>query len=218
MSRVAIIDSGINKEDAVCKLNIVKSLSININENNEITETCGSKCSNHHGTVIADIISQINPNVEIIDINILNDELQTNGHILLRAINRAIDLKPDIINISLGTNSIKYIAQMMKLIKSAVKNNIYIVAAHDNRDKITFPAALRDVIGVKRISTLCKSNDNLIYAYEKNIYYAPDSNFYIHKLHNCKCKYIMWGNSMSAAYITGELSVVIDKLSKKTMV
>lgn len=212
MSRIAIIDSGINKDDAVCKLNIVQSLSIYINENNEITEKNISNCNNPHGTIVAEIITQINPSAEIIDVNILDNELRTNGHVLLYAIKKAIDLKPDIINLSLGTNSLKYILPMKRLVKKAIKSNIYIVAAYDNCDRLTFPAVLKDVIGVKRISTLNISDNK--YAYRKKIFYALDNNIFVNKMNSSKINCAMQGNSMSAAYITGQLSLLIEQNNK----
>lgn len=218
MSKVAIIDSGIDERYAVCKLNVVQSLTVSISEDDETKEFTGSKCKNPHGTIIADVITQINSNVEIIDINILNEKLETNGYVLLRAIEKAIDLKPDVINLSLGTNSLRYTFSMMKQIKRAIRNNILMVAAYDNNNRITFPATFRDVIGVKKISSLSSSSDNFLwYLYQKDIYYAPGENYYIHELNDCKSKYIMSGNSISTAYITGELTVLKDRYKELSM-
>ena len=211
MSKVAVIDSGINKKYAKNTLNIIKSLSLYVDKNNNIYEKEGSKCNNPHGTAVADIITDINPNVQIIDINILDDNLETNGYILLKSIERAIELKPDVINLSLGTNSLKYTMQMIKLVKMAVKNNIHVVAAYDNSGRITFPAMINGVIGVKSITCLLKENSNNQYTYKGNKYYAPGCSIYAYSLDGSKCESIMYGNSMASAYITGKISLNIDE-------
>ena len=217
MSKIAVIDSGIKKDDAICKLNIIQSLSIHLNENNKIVETYNSKCRNSHGTVIADIITYINPLTEIIDINILDDNLQTSGAVLLNAINRAIELKPNIINLSLGTNKLKYIIPMQRLIRKAKRNNIVVVAAYDNCNKLSFPAALRGVVGVKRISSLNIQNNKYMYTYKGSTYYAPDTNSRVCNSEGMKNKYFMQGNSMSAAYISGQLSLIVDNYNELSM-
>lgn len=221
MSRIAIIDSGIDMKYAKNTLNVIKSLSLYIDKNNNIYERDESTCNNPHGTAIADIITQINPNVQIIDINILDANLETNGYILLRSIERAIELMPDIINLSLGTNSLKYIIQMRRLIKKAMKNNIHVVAAYDNSGKITFPAMLKGVIGVKSISNLDENNYSSQYAYKGNIYYAPGCSIYTYSFDCSNHKNILQGNSMASAYITGKISLIIDdnlEISYKTII
>lgn len=211
MSKVVIIDSGINKKYAKNNLNVIKSLSLYIDKNNNISEKDGFECNNPHGTAIADIITSINPDAQIIDINILDDNLETNGYILLKSIERAIEIKPDVINLSLGTNSLKYIIRMIKLIRKAVKNNIHVVAAYDNSGKITFPAMIKGVIGVKSISHFGKENFSNQYACKRNIYYAPGCSIYTYSLDGSECENIMYGNSMASAYIAGKISLIIDE-------
>lgn len=206
MSTVAIIDSGIQQNK---NLNVIKSMKLYVNDNYEIEEDCNSICLNNHGTVIADIITLINPDVELIDINILDEKLETNGKIMIRAINIALGLNPDIINLSLGTNSIRYIFELRKLIKKASENKIIIVAAYSNSNMITFPAMMKNVVGVKRMSTL-KRNVASKYAYlcKNNTFYAPDSAKTIYHLKCKPCNYNIRGNSISTAYISGELSLI----------
>ncbi len=205
---VAIIDSGIQNNK---NLNIVKSMTLYVNDNYEIEERLDSTCLNEHGTIIADIITLINPDVELIDINILDEKLETNGQIMIQALKKALSFKPDIINLSLGTNNIRYVFELRKLIKEAVKNKIIIVAAYSNNNKITFPAMMKNVVGVKRMSTL-KSGVTLksIYFYKNSIFYAPDSAKTIYHLKCKPCSYNMRGNSISAAYISGELSLIAN--------
>lgn len=211
MSKVVIIDSGINKKYAKNTLNIIKSLSLYVDKNNNIFEKEVSKCNNPHGTAVADIITSINPNVQIIDINILDDNLETNGYIFLKAIERAIELKPDVINLSLGTNSLKYTIQMIKLVNKAVKNNIHVVAAYDNSGRIAFPAIIKGVIGVKSLSNLEKHKSIDQYAYKRNTYYAPGCSVYLYGLDDSEHENFLYGNSMASAYITGKISLIIDE-------
>ncbi len=209
MSVVAIIDSGIQNNK---NLNIVKSMTLYVNDNYEIEERPDSTCLNEHGTIIADIITLINPDVELIDINILDEKLETNGQIMIQALKKALSFKPDIINLSLGTNNIRYVFELRKLIKEAVKNKIIIVAAYSNNNKITFPAMMKNVVGVKRMSTLKLQNTpKSIYFYKNSIFYAPDSANIIYKLRRKSCNYNIRGNSISAAYISGELSLIVNK-------
>lgn len=208
MSVVAIIDSGIQNNK---KLNIVKSMTLYVNDNYEIEERPDSTCLNEHGTIIADIITLINPDVELIDINILDEKLETNGQIMIQALKKALSFKPDIINLSLGTNNIRYVFELRKLIKEAVKNEVIIVAAYSNNNKITFPAIMKNVVGVKCISTLkLRDTPKSIYFYKNGIFYAPDSAKTIYHLKCKSCNYSMRGNSISAAYVSGELSLITN--------
>ncbi len=211
MSKVVVIDSGINKKFAKNNPNIIKSVSLYIDKNSNISEKEGFECNNPHGTAIADIITNINPDVQIIDINILDDNLETNGYVLLKSIEMAIELKPDVINLSLGTNSLKYAIQMVKLVRKAIKNNIHVVAAYDNKRRITFPAKIKGVIGVKSISNLRKGDFFNRYAYKRNKYYAPGCSIYAYNLDGSEFENIMYGNSMASAYITGKISLIIDE-------
>lgn len=191
-----IIDSGVDSE----KLNIVKdSKSLKIIDDGTIIEKLDSRVTNNHGTIIALIINYMFKEVELISINILDENLNSNGNLLIHSLEKALLYNPDIIHMSLGTKKWKYRHRLKKLIDKAIKKNIVIVSAASNDGKKSYPAYFRNVIGVK--SSDIKSK-NLFYN-KKNFYFAPGTvpqSIYYDECFN------LVGNSFAAGYITGYIA------------
>lgn len=160
--------------------------------------------SHPHGTVISTILTSLCKNVEIISINILDNDLASDGRILIYAIKQAIELKPQIINLSLGTTLHNYKVRLIKLIKKAYKKNIIVVSAAENSGKISYPAFLKGVVGVKRSN----NSDNCI-NYKDNFFIGPGNVTDISEVKNMNLPNAC-GNSISAAYITGYIAKLVE--------
>ena len=100
--KIAILDSGINKRH-FAKNRITKSYNVITNENKTNDEF-------DHGTKIASIIIDekigINTNVEIFDIQVINNKGQITTNNVCDGISKAIEYEADVINMSLGFNTI----------------------------------------------------------------------------------------------------------------
>ncbi len=199
--RVAVIDSGIDTTISELDKNVSVSTGFMINTNGYITEYPNIKTKYQHGTIVSLIIRHICSNVEFISINILNDNISTDGRVLLYAMSRAFDYQPDIIHMSLGTTKWKYKRYIRKITKEAGRQNISLVAAVNNQGNISYPAYVKGVFGVKGDNF----KDIMHYSYRDDFFYAPLNAPEIQGCHGKDLKDAV-GTSMSAAYITGHIA------------
>lgn len=195
--RVVIIDSGIDRSKNNLKDNVIEAISIKINSKGYIEKTKESVANNDHGTLVASCIKYICNDAEFIDINILDKNLTTDGRVLLKALEEAINHNPDIVHLSLGTTKFKYWFPLKRIVRKLRKNNIIVVSAANNYGLKSYPAYLKGVVGVKG-----KEVDDLNWhTYEDGFYYAP------YKLPKELCyeesQVKIRGTSIAAAYITG---------------
>jgi subtilisin family serine protease len=203
--KVVVIDSGINTQISDLKDYVVHSTGFGINNNGYITEISNIPVRHPHGTVVAMIIRHMCSDVEFISVNILDENLLTDGRILAYALSQVFDYNPDIIHMSLGTLKKRYIFPLKKIVKEARRLNIHLVAAAENSEKVSYPAHLKGVFGVKSYMF----NDYKFYTYKDGFFYAPLGTCdieCIQKISNIKTAK---GTSMSAAYISGHLAEIL---------
>lgn len=203
--KVVIIDSGIDLKMYDLYKNVKQSSSYKLDTKGNVIEDNAIMFRHPHGTAIAMIIKRLFDKVEIFNMNILDENLMSDGRILIHALKKAIEIKPDIIHLSLGTTKLKYKYALSKIIKNAEKNNIIVVSAYSNDGKNSYPAALKHVIGVKS----SEISDNYSIYFNKNIFYAPP--IIIYDELECFLKYKrLCGNSIAAAYIAGYMCKIIN--------
>ncbi|MCX8129649.1 MAG: S8 family serine peptidase [Clostridia bacterium] len=208
--RVVIIDSGIDAGILGLYVNDKASTAFRINEEGYITEVKDLKACHIHGTVIALLIRHICKNVEFISINILNERLVSDARVLLCAFKRAVEIKPDIVHLSLGTTKWKYRFALNTIVRHARKNNIIVVAAANNEGKKSYPAYLRGVIGVK--ARVMK--DNNPFDYQDGFFYAPLDTKGIEEFETLGVSDYATGSSVAAAYMTGYIASLISSRKK----
>jgi subtilisin family serine protease len=203
-TKIYLIDSGIDFNISKLEKYIDQNLSLDVDSNGYIIEKENADVKHMHGTVIALIIKSLCENISITSMNILNERLTTDGRILIYAIEKAIMAKPDIIHLSLGTTRLKYFFPLKRLVKLANKNNILVVAAANNNDYIkSYPAYLKNVIGVKGVNV----KDYSDFYFHNKFYLAPFDAKNIHEISGKKDG-MMKGNSYAAAYITGHIAKI----------
>ncbi|MBW6411644.1 S8 family serine peptidase [Clostridium weizhouense] len=144
--KVALIDTGISKNEInnrceVRHFSLVKEALIE-----EYKEPAETHC---HGTdCFKEIVSNTkNSELEILDLNILDEsgKLQVNN--IISAIEKSIEERVDIINISLGLTT--YSQELYDICEKAVQNNIVILSAASHSNTISFPADFKNVICVQ---------------------------------------------------------------------
>lgn len=105
-----------------------------------------------HGTICASIFSEYSVNCDIVDICVFEDN-DDKGEEIQNEIITALDWcgnnEIDIISMSVGTLTDFELDEIKKSIVKLIKKNILIVAACNNTNKVTFPASLHGVIGVR---------------------------------------------------------------------
>ncbi|MCX7921762.1 MAG: S8 family serine peptidase [Clostridia bacterium] len=102
-----------------------------------------------HGTTCAGIIKKYFPNVVLSSIKILNKRALGVKDQLIKAIEWCCDNGIQLVNLSLGTIDYRDFDSIKHVVNGADKKGLIIVAACNNRNIISYPASLSNVIGVK---------------------------------------------------------------------
>lgn len=161
MINIAIIDDGVN-EQVYPYLSLAKD--IEVNSHLEFVPRINNDSSNlSHGTICAAIIKKYAPSASLSSIKILNKQAKGVKEKLIKAIDWCIAQQINIINLSLG--SIHYCDYMSikEMVNLAYRNGLIIIAASSNRNVVTYPASLTNVIGVKCDRDHILTNDEYIY-------------------------------------------------------
>jgi subtilisin family serine protease len=204
--RIAIIDSGIDPNTNNLNSYITMQKTYRLNNKGKVIELFKNDVTCEHGTAIAMIIKYICNNIEFFSLSILDQDLSSDGRLLIYALNKAIELSPDIIHLSLGTRRFRYKLRLKSIIKRANKRNIIIVTALSNDGKVSYPSKFKNVIAAEGVV----SENPFTLNYEKNIFYAPISMLDIDENSELKRKNIA-GNSISAAYVSGHIANILLK-------
>jgi hypothetical protein len=200
---IVVIDSGIDRSVADLDRYVMEETGYTLNADGDIVEN-DLPVRNEHGTMAALIIRYICPQIAITSINILDEQLRSDGRILIQAFDNAVDRNPKIIHMSLGTPRLRYRFALKRLVNKAWERNIAVVAADSNDFKNVYPASLRHVVGVRADLY----NQTITYTYKKKYFYGPPGLQNIHGIESLKHKQA-FGCSMAAAYITGYLSRIL---------
>jgi hypothetical protein len=158
MLKVAFIDDGINASDISYKSGheffhyIVKGDSV-IESNDKIVN------SESHGTLCASVFVKYAPDCNIYDINISPNEKDS---INVRNVNIALQwcVGNDIhlISMSLGILSMIDTSELKNIIDTINLKGIILVASCSNTNKVTYPASLDNVLGVRYASQYSLKN------------------------------------------------------------
>lgn len=196
---VTLIDSGINTQISNLSMFVKNRTSLKLGARGKIYEE-GMDYTHEHGTAIALTVRHLCENACFNSINIFDENLNSDGRILLYALNKALEDDSDIIHLSLGTEKLRYKFSMSIIAKKASKKNKIIVAAANNHGRKSYPASLKSVLGVKGI----KFKDIREFEFIENYFYAPPDITEIKGSEELKCS-DMQGNSIAAAFITGHI-------------
>jgi hypothetical protein len=198
---ITLIDSGVDSTVSDMSLYVSDSFSIRINKYGCLDIQKDSVIHHIHGTVVSMVIRDICPDIKIRSINILDENLTSDGRILLSAMEFALSDPPDILHLSLGTTKLRYWLALKSLVKKAQRAGTVIVAAAENSGKRSYPAFFKGIAGVKSDTTL---NEKTNFYYQDGFFYAP-----------CEFKMVRGsneipintgGNSIAAAFITGHFA------------
>lgn len=142
--KIALIDTGICKKE-IKNRSKVKHFSLL----NEILSDKYEEPINNHGTdCYKEIISNVeNGEVQILDLNISDESGDIQVKNIILAIEKSIEEKVDIINVSLGLTM--YSQELYDTCEKAVQNNIIILSAASHTNTVSFPADFKNVICVK---------------------------------------------------------------------
>lgn len=192
---VALIDGGLPDTG---EFNIVSRVGFRL-DGNKVIRTSKPKVDNDHGVTVARCIKKVYSNVDFIDINILDENMESCGMILLEALRYCREVNAQVINMSLGTTRLRYYFKMKRIINSLLREEKIIVAAENNGTKRSYPANINGVTGIKGVGTL----DMNRVKYRGSFYYT--SAVFEDK----------GGNSIACGYMTGHICRALNKYGNK---
>ena len=161
---IAVIDSGINPGHSHVQ-GVAGGISFHLAASGEVVEAADFSDQLGHGTAIAGVIREKNPQARIYAVKIFHQFLEAPGALLLIAMQWAITAKVNIIHLSLGTERPEYRENLKQLCQDAVRKNIVIIASARSLEDRVFPAIFDEVIAAYWNHD-CKNG---------SLFYYPDS-------------------------------------------
>ncbi len=159
MINVTIIDSGVDLNHPTLARHEFKGISISLENgeikiNNDISDEVG------HGTAVAGIICNSNINVNIYVIKIfVTAEMTVEPEVLLNALKYVYEnVDCQFVLMSLGTTVLDDTEPLKQICERITQNGIEIISAFDNLGCLSYPACLKNVIGVDSVDYI-KNND-----------------------------------------------------------
>lgn len=163
---VAFIDDGIHKGSLLSENHTLYHYVLNNEGLVEVKEAGVNPIS--HGTMCAKTFIEFAPNCNIYDIHIpITKNNNMNPTDINIAFKWCIDNEIQMISMSLGALTIENMLELTKNIEQLEKKGIVLVATCSNTNKVTYPASLQNVIGVRYNNTVLKNGE--YYYLEKSI-------------------------------------------------
>lgn len=145
-TKVIIIDDGINLTSISKYVKKVDTYEVKekkvIKYNSEETLiTHGSKC--------AAIFTSYAKQFELISLKVMDNKAKTNINYLIIALEWCLNNDIKLISLSIGSSFFLDYDKLKPIVDKLIKKGVIIVAANNNNNKLTYPAAIRGVIGVR---------------------------------------------------------------------
>lgn len=194
---LAIIDSGVSKNHPAFRNDRIEIK--NIDSESEIYED-----NDGHGTAIYGILRKCSE-LSIHNVKVNNIEKGITTDKLIQALKYVMDNIPeiDIINLSLGVNTLEN-DELSTICADIVEKGVIIVAAFDNSNSISYPAAFKNVIGVIS-DPLCKKTTDFVYIEDNVINLAAKGE--LQRVCWSHPDYIMIaGSSFACAHVTTQVA------------
>lgn len=153
MINVAIIDDGVNENEIKIDYNWEIDHDLNVH-NIKFLKRINFES---HGTICAKIIKKYLINNHIIFHSIQAFDYYSGIGLIdqfIKSLEYCLTLDINVLNLSLGTNNTKSLNKIEVAINKIFENKTIIIAAENNDNTITYPAALQNVIGVSTNHTL----------------------------------------------------------------
>ncbi len=146
--RVAIIDSGLETSHPALRGRVVESVSVQIvdGEPQVASDELGDLYG--HGTACGGIILGLAPEVELISVRVLNEELKGKGVAFAAGLEWAIERGVDVCNLSLSSKSEALFPTFHELADEAYFRNVCLVSAANNVPGPSYPSLFSSVFSV----------------------------------------------------------------------
>lgn len=204
--KVAVIDTGVNIRHSYLEDCIIGGIGFRDNGNFiEIKENFED--DNGHGTACASIIKKEYNYVKIFAIKALDREGKTNIQILEESLKYLIDTDIQLINLSLSISTYDITEELLLICEKLVKMNKIIICSLSNGLEESYPAILKNIIGVR--GSILNDRNSIWYNKNYKIQCVIDSRKYLTPYLNDD--YVLFGqcNSHAAAKLTGKIASII---------
>jgi thermitase len=174
-----------------------------------------------HGTNVAGIIRQVAPRATILPIRVLGSDGLGNVSDLAAAIDWAVAMGADVINLSLGAN--KHSSTVDKALKRAAQEGVFVIssAGNDNLDEVSYPAREADkgnpdqaahMLGVTSVNEQDVKSSFANYSKSKRLELsAPGENVFGPAPQNSMASWS--GTSMAAPIAAGAIALALGEQS-----
>lgn len=217
--RVAMIDSGVDANHPELKNKLISNYNVQNPLKKGVPES--------HGTHVAGILAAeknnsiggygINPNIQLISIDVYNRSTFANDFAIAEGILEAIRQKAQVINFSLSSWYPSPIVE--DAVKKALAANITIVAAAGNSgiNNMEYPAAFEGVISVGAVDSKNQLADFSTYGPSIDVV-APGVGIYstAYDYDKQSSFAVLDGTSMAAPMVTGAVTLLLSKYPSLT--
>jgi minor extracellular protease Epr len=143
--RVAVIDSGWDR--AIADARVLPGVGIERSAG-RLRVTGDDRDRIGHGTGAAHQVLSIARKAVVIPIRVFGDTLETSPGAIVAALDQAVELRADVVNLSLGTTRADALRPLYAACERARRAGAVVVAAGDNFGEASWPAVFDHVIGV----------------------------------------------------------------------
>jgi subtilisin family serine protease len=146
--RVAVIDSGVHPDHPHIRADRILPGCAVLSDGTVLAGEGAALDRLGHGTAVTAAIQEKAPEAEIIPVRVFHDALKTSSRALAAAIEHCLELRADVINLSLGTVNPAHRELFAGLVARAIAQGALIVAAREANGTPCWPGAIDGVLGV----------------------------------------------------------------------
>lgn len=217
--KVAVIDTGIDRNHSELKDSIISSTNI--------IDPMNPAAADIHGTHVAGIIAAkkdngiggygVNPNAKILSFDVFGGDMWTFDYTIANAILEAVDEGAKVINMSLGGSMPSDL--LKEAVDKAIDHGVVVVAAagNDGMNLPSYPASYEGVIGVGSVNKDKKLSEFSTYGASTDIV-APGEDIYAPYYDVKKGSTFdrLSGTSMASPVVAGAAALLLSKYPKLT--
>lgn len=146
--KVAIIDSGVERDHPVVRGRLVQSVTVEIVDD-EATVVPDEPIDMYgHGTACAGIVVGLAPEVEIYSVRVLGADLRGKGAAFLAGLEWAVENGVHVMNLSLSSKSERLFPFFHEVVDQAYFRHVCLVSAVNNVPGLSFPSTFSSVFSV----------------------------------------------------------------------
>lgn len=151
--KIAILDSGYDFSQI-----LQNEIILNLNFTNE-----SNKDENGHGTCIIKLIDSINSNIEFYILKILEKNCTGKLKSLKEALLEVIQCNVDIVNLSLGIETIIEDCELQRILEECLSRGIIIITSESNTGKTNYLSLNNQIVSIQGKLEHLNTNKNIIY-------------------------------------------------------